>query len=836
MAGISAFRPSQWPARRWLPLLLSVSCQILLLISITQTSAASSAHAVPITTFSTQPASRLQPIRCSGLPIPIQAEIIRPEQLSVTTLHGQPVPFSVEPLMRWGAVPLTSAQAPLRFVRLCVQPPSQEQQPHFQLHMALTREQTREPRREQTSQPPLEPGALDLLERVRWSSLTATNAQGRALRILPGVRRLVAAGPLEQRLVLEALATFDPTAGPEHVEPAALPIPALAHAAKVQSLRRWPLQLSLVVRSLRGSPGLQLSLTVRNRQPAGHPGNVWELGAAGALYFRTLSWGVVAGPGERFLLSPKSVEERQSTKRLELLQATASAQLTGALRHRDARGQLPAFAGYRLLTDRGVETGSSAEPVAALEVGPLRHLLVPEQFWQFFPKGITLSQEQGLRLELLPDLGDPVPQLHELQGGEQLTYRWWQATESTHLQFAPALWREPGADPSFRLSPRYWVETRAGFTPDTALEQDIQTGIEGTLRSAFFPTGSNPRTLMQVAMQHEAVGWRDFGELQADHETRCGRSAYDDPSFVSNYNHQYDPVWGAWRQCGRRGSSEICSMALQMARHLADIDVYHTTGDRAVYNGGQFWHTTHDTPAGLSSHRAYPRLSQSVPCTRFTSGGPGLGQLYLEGLVQGWLWSGELSLKDAAEELGKFMHTRWRIDPDDREPRASANVLRSATTLCAWQGLPSDCQLAEQVVREGPKTFAKTPTWQEAMYGQALGYWLELARERRKLGLHLPDPEVVRLAQQRLGQLCQPLTQHAQQLPLTVDLARYADVLAFGIEMGVCTSNVLEALQQLWRRLERDYWASGTYPNAKELSILLSSGGSARHWLQHTRE
>ena len=43
----------------------------------------------------------------------------------------------------------------------------------------------------------------------------------------------------------------------------------------------------------------------------------------------------------------------------------------------------------------------------------------------------------------------------------------------------------------------------------------------------------------------------------------------------------------------------------ELAGHVTDIDIYHTSRDRAAYNGGYFWHTQHYQPAGTATHRAY---------------------------------------------------------------------------------------------------------------------------------------------------------------------------------------------------------------------------------------
>ncbi len=47
--------------------------------------------------------------------------------------------------------------------------------------------------------------------------------------------------------------------------------------------------------------------------------------------------------------------------------------------------------------------------------------------------------------------------------------------------------------------------------------------------------------------------------------------------------------------------------ANDLARHVSDIDIYHTSEDQAKYNNGLFWHTYHYVDAGKSTHRSYPK-------------------------------------------------------------------------------------------------------------------------------------------------------------------------------------------------------------------------------------
>ncbi|MEZ5651297.1 MAG: hypothetical protein R3E87_12190 [Burkholderiaceae bacterium] len=67
---------------------------------------------------------------------------------------------------------------------------------------------------------------------------------------------------------------------------------------------------------------------------------------------------------------------------------------------------------------------------------------------------------------------------------------------------------------------------------------------------------------------------------------------------------------------------------LQAARHLVDIDIYHTDGDRPLYSGGMFWHTDHYCPAARATHRTWRRNAGAGDC-----GGPANEHNYSSGLL-----------------------------------------------------------------------------------------------------------------------------------------------------------------------------------------------------------
>ena len=79
----------------------------------------------------------------------------------------------------------------------------------------------------------------------------------------------------------------------------------------------------------------------------------------------------------------------------------------------------------------------------------------------------------------------------------------------------------------------------------------------------------------------DEYGWRNFGEIHADHEEKHYPGA---TPLVSHYNNQYDPVMGTLLHYLRTGDEDwlrLCADPLP-ARHVIDIDIYHTQKDKAA--------------------------------------------------------------------------------------------------------------------------------------------------------------------------------------------------------------------------------------------------------------
>ncbi len=116
---------------------------------------------------------------------------------------------------------------------------------------------------------------------------------------------------------------------------------------------------------------------------------------------------------------------------------------------------------------------------------------------------------------------------------------------------------------------------------------------------------------------------------------------------MSQYNNQYDLVLGMGLNYLRGGCTEWLEQMQDLARHVIDIDIYHTDEDRRSYNHGMFWHTVHYVDAGLSTHRTYP----AGTC----GGGPSSGHAYARGLLLYYCMTGDDTAREAVVKMGEWM-------------------------------------------------------------------------------------------------------------------------------------------------------------------------------------
>jgi hypothetical protein len=158
----------------------------------------------------------------------------------------------------------------------------------------------------------------------------------------------------------------------------------------------------------------------------------------------------------------------------------------------------------------------------------------------------------------------------------------------------------------------------------------------------------------------DEYGWRNYGDVWADHE----QDHYSgEGPVISHYNNQFDLLYGALAHWLRSGNDQWWQVADPLARHIVDIDIYHTHQDRAAFGGGLFWHTDHYVSASIATHRTY---SQNNGGQQY-GGGPSNEHNYAAGLAHYYYLTGDPSAREAVVSLAEWIiaaddgrRSRWR--------------------------------------------------------------------------------------------------------------------------------------------------------------------------------
>ena len=423
-----------------------------------------------------------------------------------------------------------------------------------------------------------------------------------------------------------------------------------------------PIDVSARVELFAGSATVRVEITLLNTRRAHHPGGQWVLGDAGSVLLRAAVWRLtLAGSPARVRCAPEfGVPLEDVATPFALFQASSGGDAWNGPIHRARDGLVPLrFRGYRLASGGTERTGLRATPIVVVKTDCAEVAVALPHFWQNAPRAIGVDRGT-LELGLFPAQSDD---LHELQGGEQKTHT-----------VVVAFGRDTVSDP-----PLAWCHDPLGVYPPP--DWNCATGAAPFLIPAV--EDPNDRYLQYVSTaldpdrgfdakneRADEYGWRHFGDLHADHE-----SAFQPPDrpFVSHYNNQYDAMASFGLQFLRTGDARWRRLMVDLARHVRDIDIYRTREDKAAYNGGLFWHTSHYTDAGTATHRTYPRGS--------AGGGPSAEHNYNAGLMLHYFMTGERGSREAAIGLG-----RWVIDMDDGQQTMFRWLSRGATGLASASG------------------------------------------------------------------------------------------------------------------------------------------------------
>ena len=397
---------------------------------------------------------------------------------------------------------------------------------------------------------------------------------------------------------------------------------------------------------------IKLEACVHNPQAAKHYGGLWDLGDPGSILFREFSVLLVSENRINTTIVKDSVEGESLA--LDAGQIACIAQYSsGGLNeyspaHRDAENRVERGpSGYRILIDDEiVGTGARATPVVKITSGLNACLAGVNRFWENYPSAIDYA-EDTLALKFFPNLQGP---LYELQGGEKKRFfaefevlvdpvdkeKSVEEFLAIHTPLVP------------RLDPLHWQETGvvANFSVsngETALDALVSKGLYG--KNNFF----EKRELI------DEFGWRNFGDIYADHESLYIDKTKQFPN-ISHYNNQYDAIYGFFVQYIVTSDLRWYELMMDLSHHVCDIDIYHTTQDRNEFNGGLFWHTDHYVDAHTATHRTFSKRQLAADgSVGAAGGGPTAEHCYTTGLMYHYFTTGDMDSRDAVLGLAQWM-------------------------------------------------------------------------------------------------------------------------------------------------------------------------------------
>jgi hypothetical protein len=502
------------------------------------------------------------------------------------------------------------------------------------------------------------------------------------------------------------------------------------------SRRRW-LDAVMRLHFFAGLGTVKIEFSVTNPRAAKHPGGAWDLGDAGSVFLRDLSIAIVPAKGGSAdvwgSLDATGHMEPAGT-RFAVHQESSGGQQWQHINHLTRDNAVATrFRGFRAVRDGREVEGLRATPIASIGSGDTRVSIAMPRFWEIFPKAIEADAHHCAVAMFPRAYGD----LHELQGGERSTMTFAVCFGRDTVTAEPLAWiRSPlqlSADPTAHRQAGAWAPIAAGSSKSAdGYAALVNTAVRG------------PESFFERRETIDEYGWRNFGDLYADHEG----------ALVSHYNNQYDAVAGFATRFLQTADHRWWALADDLAGHVTDIDLYHTVCDRAAYNGGYFWHTQHYQPAGTATHRSYSRRSGP------SGGGPCSEHNYTTGLMLHHFMTGSERSRAAVIQLanwvidmddGRKSRFRWidrrdtglasvTRDPDFHGPgRGAGNSINALIDAHRLTGEPRYLEKAEALIArcahpdDDPASIDPLDAenrWSYTVFLQALGKYLEHRADR----------------------------------------------------------------------------------------------------------
>jgi hypothetical protein len=421
-----------------------------------------------------------------------------------------------------------------------------------------------------------------------------------------------------------------------------------------------------------GTGLVRFEVTLHNSRRARHRGGLWDLGDPGSVLFEEFAFQLSLPGGMHhdvgWSTDPSADCGLARCAEFNLYQDSSGGQNWNSPNHVNRDGRVACrYRGFRVQVDGRQDSGQHALPTVCVAAEPFSVAVAYPEFWQQFPKAIAVERGR-LRIGLFPRECDD---LFELQGGEQKCHVFW-------LQFADRESHDPTAEcrslqwahqPICVRPTAEWCDA-TGVLPELVLPAArSRESLERLLDEAI----DGPRSLASNRERVDEYGWRNYGDVFADHELLYYRGPRP---LISHYNNQFDMLRGLLIQYLRTGDRRWWQWGDALARHVVDIDMYHTTKDKAAYNGGLFWFTDHYLHAHTSTHRTYSKTN----CTGRKGsygGGPSPEHNFTSGLALHYCLTGNLASRDAVLSLAG-----WVIAMDDGR-RTPLGLVDESPTGCA---------------------------------------------------------------------------------------------------------------------------------------------------------
>lgn len=393
-----------------------------------------------------------------------------------------------------------------------------------------------------------------------------------------------------------------------------------------------------------GKAFIKANLTLHNPKSMIHKGGKWDLGNENSFFFNALNLHVEQENLGHIKYQTHSHDDIHTTdiQPFSITQVSSGGKNWHSTNHMNYQGEvtLP-FKGYVLnVNNEQQQVIERTTPFITTQNHQHTFSFYIEKFWQNFPTSIDINKNI-ITLALFPEL---THETYELQPGEK-------KTQSFYLDFAAHSHSDSivslGESPiQINICADYLASTHtlpifSAKDHDQPLNKLVSLGLES--ENNFFAK----REVI------DEFGWRNFGDLYADHEALAYKGSKE---LISHYNNQYDPLYGFLRQYLLTGKKEWLELANDLAQHITDIDIYHTEQDRDEYNGGLFWHTDHYLPAETASHRTYSkRQDANAYQDHAGGGGPGGQHCYTTGLMLHYFITGTEASKAAALTINHWI-------------------------------------------------------------------------------------------------------------------------------------------------------------------------------------